>query len=404
MTQASEAGSGGAGSDPLERSARPSAHRLGAIDLLRGLVVALMALDHTRDFFAPMNFNPLDLNQSSPAWFLTRWITHLCAPTFVLLAGLSAWLRGQRHSRTDMSRYLLSRGAMLVLLELSWVSFSWQFGFETLILQVIWAIGVAMMALGLLIWLPRWAVIAVAAGLILPHNLLDAWHSEGASWAFMLWHQGGFFKPAAAGPGVMVVYPLMPWIGWMAAGYALGPLLRGPAAQRQRFLLRAAMGLLLGFVLLRASGLYGDPHPWVAQGRPLWHEALAFIDVHKYPPSLLYLAITGAFTLAALALLERAMEGGGLQAPAPLMLFGRHAQFFYLLHIALIHVLAGAWYWLRYGALPSDEAHMPAGYAPSLWVCYGAWLGVLGLMWALCRAWSRWNRSRAQSFQTMMPK
>ena len=190
----------------------------------------------------------------------------------------------------------------------------------------------------------------------------------------------------------------------MAAGYALGPLLHWSPARRQRFLLRAALGLLLVFVLLRASGLYGDPHPWAAQGRQLWHEVLAFIDVHKYPPSLLYLAITGAVTLASLAWLELGMDRWKLRPPAALMLFGRHAQFFYLLHIALIHALAGAWYLLRYGALPSDGAHMPAGYAPSLWVCYGAWLGVLLIMWALCRAWSRWRRRRVQSFQTMMPK
>ncbi len=363
--------------------------RLFAIDLLRGLVIILMALDHTRDFFAPAPFNPLDLQQGSPAWFWTRWITHLCAPIFVLLAGMSAFLRARRCSKAEMTRYLLGRGALLVLLELTWVSFSWQFGFNVLILQVIWAIGVAMMALGLLIWLPLPAIAVVAAALIVPHNLLDAWHGKEASWLMMAWHQGGY-KQLWPGLGVVFVYPLMPWVGLMAAGFALGPVLRWQPQRRQRFLLMAAALLLLSFALLRSSGFYGDPHAWqsrLGQGRGFALELMAFVDVHKYPPSLLYLCITVGLGLAALALIERWVR----HPPPVLMLFGSRPMFFYLVHIALIHALAWGYMQWRFGGQVHEQGGWaaPPGYEPSLLVCYLAWLGLLALMYGLTRLWVR---------------
>jgi uncharacterized membrane protein len=367
---------------------------LFAIDLLRGLVIVLMALDHTRDFFAPTPFNPLDLQQGSPAWFWTRWITHLCAPIFVLLAGLSAHLRSRSRDRADMTRYLLGRGALLVLLELSWVSFSWQFGFGVLILQVIWAIGVSMMCLGLLLWLPRWAIALLAAALILPHNLLDAWHGSNASWPMMAWHQGGYQPLTQLWPGlgVVFVYPLMPWIGLMAAGFALGPVLDWPPARRQRFLLAAAAGLLLCFVVLRAGNFYGDPRPWLPQGRGWLVELMAFVDVHKYPPSLLYLCVTVAIGLAALALIEASVR----RPPPLLMLFGSRAMFFYLVHIALLHGLAWLYMQWRFGGQVSEQGAWaaPAGYVPSLLICYAAWAVLLGLMYGLTRLWVRQTRHR----------
>ncbi|MCV2358001.1 heparan-alpha-glucosaminide N-acetyltransferase domain-containing protein [Paucibacter sp. TC2R-5] len=366
--------------------------RLFAIDLLRGLVIVLMALDHTRDFFAPTPFNPLDLQLGSPAWFWTRWITHLCAPIFVLLAGMSAYLRSKRRSKVEMTRYLLGRGALLVLLELTWVSFSWQFGFNVLILQVIWAIGMAMMVLGLLIWLPLPLIALVAAALILPHNLLDAWHGKDASWPMMAWHQGGY-RQLWPGLGVVFAYPLMPWVGLIAAGYALGPVLAWEPARRQRFLLSAAAALLFAFVLLRSGNFYGDPHSWQArlgQGSGLALELMAFVDVHKYPPSLLYLCITLGLGLAALALIERWVQ----HPPRVLMLFGSRPMFFYLVHIALIHALAWVYMQWRFGGqmLEHQGWQAPPGYQPSLLVCYLAWFLVLLLMAVLTRLWVRQTR------------
>ncbi|MFZ6742887.1 DUF1624 domain-containing protein [Undibacterium sp. JH2W] len=358
-------------------------NRLQAIDLLRGLVIVLMALDHTRDFFAVTPFDPLDLQQGSPGWFWTRWITHLCAPIFVTLAGMSAFLRSQQRDKKDMMRYLLSRGALLVLLECTWVSFSWQFGFNVFILQVIWAIGMAMMALGLLIWLPRWAIALIAAALILPHNLLDGMHAKGSHVLFMAWHQGGFY-PLTDKLGIVFAYPLMPWIGLMAAGYALGPVMLWEADKRQRVLFSAATILLVSFMILRSGNYYGDPDFWSAQGKGWFYDFMSFVKVHKYPPSLLYLCITLSIGLGTLALMDKYVK-----KPLPLlMLFGKTPMFFYLVHIALIHALSWIYMQLRYGQIVDfRKPEATPAYEASLLVCYLAWLFALTLMWGLTKLW-----------------
>ncbi len=334
--------------------------RLHSIDMLRGLVIALMALDHTRDFFAQTPYDPLDLDLGSPGWFWTRWITHLCAPIFVLLAGSSAFLRGANGDTAGLSRYLLSRGALLVLLEATWISFSWQFGFNVIILQVIWAIGMGMMLLGLLVWLPRPAIALVAAALILPHNLLDLPRGTEVGVLMKAWHQGGFL-PFGENHGIVFAYPLMPWLGLMAAGYVLGPVFQWDAARRQRFLLTAAGALLLAFVVLRGANLYGDPFPWTAQGKGWFVDFMAIMKVHKYPPSLSYLLITGSIGLALLVLMER------VKSVAVLLLFGRTPMFFYVIHIALIHLLGNIYMMARFGDVPDGGptgGTVPAGYTP----------------------------------------
>ena len=177
--------------------------RLPAIDMLRGFVIALMALDHARDFFGPTVFSPEDLALTSPGWFWTRWITHLCATTFVLLAGSSAFLRGQGSGVPALSSYLATRGAMLIVLEMTWISFSWQFSFDVFIMQVLWALGAGMVFLSLLVWLPRPAIALIAAALILPHNLFDSVKDIGVVWT--AWHQGGFV-PFGEGHGITFMY------------------------------------------------------------------------------------------------------------------------------------------------------------------------------------------------------
>jgi uncharacterized membrane protein len=354
--------------------------RLSAIDMLRGLVIALMALDHTRDFFGPAPFNAEDLSATTPAWFWTRWITHLCATVFVLLAGSSAFLRGQGSGIADLSRYLATRGLMLVALEATWISFSWQFGYNILILQVIWALGVGMLILALLVWLPRPAIALIGALLILPHNALDGIESGSVLWK--LWHQGGFVRFPAGFPlaGMAVMYPLMPWVGLICVGYALGPVFLWERMRRERFLLASAAVLLLAFVALRWTNLYGDPEPWSAQDRGVMLDIMSFVRVHKYPPSLLYLCITAGIGLLLLALLGR------LRDMQVLLLFGRNPLLFYVIHIALIHFLGNLYFDVRYGGAPdfSDGSGVfPAGYAPSLAVVYGAWLAILALMLGL---------------------
>lgn len=363
--------------------------RLPAIDLLRGLVIVLMALDHTRDYFGLNPINPEDVAHAAPGWFWTRWATHLCATVFVLLAGSAAFLREQNRGRADTSVYLATRGIMLLVLEATWISFSWQFGYQVVILQVLWALGMGMLLLSLLIWLPRPAVALVAALLILPHNALDGLHFGGFLW--QAWHGGGY-TPLGPRFGVMVMYPLMPWLGLMAAGYALGPVFLWEAGRRRRFLLLAAGTLMLAFVALRAANLYGDPGPWSPQGRGPMADLMAFVRVHKYPPSLLYLCVTGAIGLFLLAAFERVRE-----VPV-LSLFGRHPLFFYVVHIALVHLLSIAYFQLRYGSQPQlgfgEPMTLPPGYAPSLAVVYLAWAGLLAVMYGLTRLWLRWRLLR----------
>ena len=355
--------------------------RLSAIDMLRGFVIALMALDHVRDFFGPTPFNPEDLNATTPAWFWTRWITHLCATVFVLLAGSSAFLRGQGSGIADLSRYLATRGLMLLALEVTWISFSWQLGYHVIILQVIWALGVGMMLLALLVWFPRPLIAVIAALLIVTHNAFDHWQPASVLW--QAWHQGGFvpFPPGSPLAGVDIMYPLMPWVGLMAAGYALGPVFLWERARRDRFLLAAAAFLLLAFVALRSFNFYGDPDPWSAQGHGLMRDLMSFVRVHKYPPSLLYLCIMAGIGLLLLVAFTRLREN------KVLLLFGRNPLLFYVIHIALIHFLGNVYFDLRYGGGPnfSNEAAAiwPAAYVPSLAVVYSAWIAILALMYAL---------------------
>jgi len=358
--------------------------RIASIDMLRGLVIVIMALDHARDFFGPANWGPEQLDQTTPAWFFTRWITHLCAPTFVLLAGSSAFLRGTSGGIPALSRYLFTRGAMLLLLEATWISFSWQFSYNVTIFQVIWALGMGMMFLSLLVWLPQPAIALPAALLILPHNLLDGLHSSNPLW--LAWHEGGFLPVGGSGYGVLFVYPLMPWLGLIAAGYALGPIFHWDAARRQRFLLTAGAVLMLAFIALRSGNFYGDPDPWSPQNRGWIWDLISFVRVHKYPPSLLYICVTMGISLPLLVLFER------LKPVPVLILFGGSPLFFYVIHIALTHFLAGPYFLARYGALPSGSPvgfTFPPGYEPSLLAAYGGWICVIAIMYALTRWWKR---------------
>jgi len=352
--------------------------RIASIDVLRGLVMALMALDHTRDFFSTAGFNPRDV--ADPALFLTRWITHFCAPTFILLAGLSAFLYGSGRSVAETSRFLLVRGLWLILIEFTLVRLGWTFDLSFLheyTAGVIWVIGASMVALALLVWLPRWAIAGVALVMIGSHNLVDGIRAEqlgqgGALWYFL--HQPGFVHLSDS-VSVFVLYPLVPWIGVMAAGYALGPVMRLEPAARQRLLFGLGAALTLGFVLLRASNVYGDPAPWSAQGHWL-ATALSFLNCEKYPPSLLYLLMTLGPALMLLAAFEHAHG----RAACVLGIFGQVPFFFYVVHIYLIHALAVVAALAMTGTL---EANPDVGIG--LAGIYLVWLLVLGLLYPVCR-------------------
>lgn len=397
--------------EPLRRDVRPTRKvivgnfparylsgriRLPSIDLLRGLVMVLMALDHTRDFFSASGLNLRDVTE--PALFLTRWITHFCAPAFIFLAGVSAFLYGaQGRSTGEVSRFLATRGLWLVLIELTAVRFGWTFNIHLnhFGVLVIFAIGASMLALSTLVYLPRPAIAATGLVMIFGHNLLDGIHSAQFGAAAPLWdllHQPGQFN-LAPGVTVRVLYPLVPWVGVMAAGYALGPVFLLDRAARVRRLLMLGGAIVVGFLLLRASNLYGDPAPWSVQNSAL-ATVLSFVDCEKYPPSLLYLGMT----LGPSLLLLVALEGVDGSVPRRIATFGRVPFFYYVAHLYLLHILAVLYAWATLGDLSklATLAGKPPGYGLGQAGVYALWLAVVVLLYPACRWFAALKRRRTE--------
>jgi uncharacterized membrane protein len=376
-------------------NARP---RLDSIDLLRGLVMVLMALDHTRDFFGASGMNPRDV--ADPALFLTRWITHYCAPIFILLAGTSAYLYGARgRSTAEISRFLITRGFWLMLLEFTIVRLGWTFdmGLDHFVTQVIWAIGASMVVLAGLVWLPRAAISAIGLAVIVGHNAFDGvtasdFGAYGWIWNFL--HEPKLLT-LAPGSQLYALYPLIPWAGVMAAGYALGPVFLLDAKVRRRLLLDLGAAITVAFVVLRLSNVYGDPAPWAVQETGL-STVLSVLNVEKYPPSLLYLMMTLGPALMLLALFER-VRGDLAQW---ITTFGRVPLLYYVAHIFLIHALAvvlalvaiGDATWLI-GGLPSAK---PADYGLPLPGVYAVWLMVVVALYPLCAWFAQLKRRRSE--------
>jgi uncharacterized membrane protein len=378
------------------------AGRLPSVDLLRGLVIALMAVDHTRDFVhaAAMDFPPEDLARTTPAIFLTRWVTHLCAPAFMLCAGLGAGLRLERGgSARDLSRFLWTRGLWLVLLELTLVRLGFFFALDEgpVLLLVFWALGLCMVALALLVRLPYPAVLAVGVGMILLHNALDGVRAArfGAfAWAWQVLHEQGL---VLRNPPVIVAYPLVPWIGVMAVGFCLSRLYRLPADERRSLLVRLGLALTAAFVLLRAWNGYGDPRPWAPQERPLF-TLLSFLNTTKYPPSLAFLLMTLGPAIALLGWLERFRPGDRNL----LLVLGRVPLLFFVLHIPLVHALAMALTWWRYGASPllllppptlgTPRSEFPADYGWGLATVYLVTAVAVALLYPVCLWFARVKR------------
>lgn len=348
-------------------------------------MMIIMALDHARDLWSDAYFNPLDLSRTTLALFLTRWITHFCAPVFVFLAGTSVWLQESRgKSKREVSRFLVTRGLWLIFLELTWVHIAWAFDFHWrfLILQVIWVLGVSMIVLAALIHLPLWAVATVGVGMCVFHNLLDD-RLPHTWWATILHIQAPLY------PGedhfVFLVYPLIPWIGVMAAGYAFGRLL-----ENRRAIAFLGGAMVVAFMALRSINVYGDLHRWTPQQSGLY-TLLSFIDCAKYPPSLDYLLMTLGPALLLLAALHRA----DVDDAHPVVVFGRVPMFYYLLHIPLLSLSVGVSYYAQYGMFrirgPMD---IPPGYGFSLPIVYMVWIGAVAILYFPCRAWARLKRER----------
>jgi uncharacterized membrane protein len=358
--------------------------RIGAIDALRGLVMLLMLVDHVREFFylhAQVS-DPVNLAATPPGLFLTRAASHLCAPVFLLLTGLSANLYGQKHgSRAATSAFLLKRGLFLIALEVSLVNLAWTGSLlpPILYLQVIWAIGLSMLALAALLWLPRPLLIGAALAIMLGHNALDGLVLTPDQPGYTLWavlHQRGMI-PLPWG-AARTSYPVLPWVGVIAAGYALGPLYApgfDPALRRRR-LVTLGLTSLAAFLALRGLDGYGDPHPWQV-GKDGVATALSFINLTKYPPSADFLLATLGPGLLLLALFERLPE----RRLRWLTVFGGAPLFFYLAHLWALRLtydglagldLAGASGRIEAGApwqiWPIAAAFALALYPACLWV------------------------------------
>jgi uncharacterized membrane protein len=363
--------------------------RLESIDVVRGVIMIIMALDHTRDFFGVPGQNPTDLTSASAALFLTRWITYFCAPVFFLLTGTGAFLSLQRRSTSDLSRFLLTRGLWLIFLELVLVRcFVYQFNvdYRTTMLLVLWALGWAMVTLSALVRRPAWAVTVFGVVMIAGHNLFDGMRSASPLWAIL--HTPGVVL-ATAEHVVFAAYPLVPWVGVTAVGYGLGQVYRWDRVRRQAWLLRFGLALSLAFVLIRGVNFYGDPVPWMGQPAAV-RSLLSFLNTTKYPPSLSFLLITLGPALIFLWSVDRTTPW--LLRPA--LVIGKVPLFYYVLHFVLIHVAAVVTCYVRYGSAhwmfeSPDLAHYPftapPGWGYSLPVIYLTWALVVFATYPLCR-------------------
>ncbi|MFA7944177.1 DUF1624 domain-containing protein [Pseudomonas brenneri] len=317
--------------------------RLLSIDALRGLVILFMLLDHVRETFLLHRqvSDPMNIDTTEPALFISRTLAHLCAPVFVLLTGLSAYLYGEKYQgRGDVSAFLFKRGLFLVVLEFTLVNFAWtlQLPPSVIYMQVIWAIGVSMIALAVLVWLPRPLLIGLALVIIGGHNLLDGVHfAAGSAWhiPWTILHERSWIEVGDS-LRLRTTYPVLPWIGVIALGYGIGPWFAGAMApaRRQRYLWLAGISALLGFVVLRAINGYGEA-PWQVYDSPV-QTLMSFFNITKYPPSLLFLALTLGVGLLLLLALERA---GQRRWIGTLAVFGAAPMFFYLLHLYVLKVL-----------------------------------------------------------------
>ncbi|MBO9565801.1 MAG: DUF1624 domain-containing protein [Niastella sp.] len=383
--------------------------RIASIDLLRGFIMIIMALDHVRDYFhaGALVYDPLDLSKTSVALFFTRWITHYCAPIFMFLSGISAFLVGERKSKKELSLFLLKRGIWLVFLELTVVHWAWYFNFvgQGIDLTVIWVLGISMIALAGLIYLPMWAIISIGVAMVFGHNLLDGVHVpgntlKGFGWALLHEQQPFTYN----GFLILVGYPMIPWIGVMALGYGLGQLYKKdyPAEKRKQLLLTLGCSLVALFIIIRYINVYGDSHVWSKQSTPMY-TVLSFLNTVKYPPSLLYLLMTIGPALLFLAWSERANGWLSLRVG----IIGRVPLFYYILHLYLLHLLAmfatsfSGHQWsdmILDNALWTGRVDQLKGYGFSLGVTWLVWIVVVVLLYPLCKWYDQYKRSHKEQW------
>ena len=372
-------------------------NRIQSIDFLRGLVMVIMALDHVRDFFhwAAFHFDPLDLSQTSIPIFLTRWITHFCAPVFVFLAGTSAYLTGVRKGKKALSKFLITRGIWLLIVEVVIINFAFSFDihFGTIALQTIWALGISMIFLSFLIYLPKKLLLLLALLIIFCHNLLDNIHMPGNGLQALGWsmlHEPKFFPYHPT--NIFVLYPVLAWIGVMAAGYCFGELYtKFELEKRKKILIVLGLSCIMLFIVIRFTNIYGDASHWAIQKTPTF-TVLSFINTTKYPPSLLYILMTIGPAIFLLAFIEKRLNRFG----NIILTFGKVPMFYYILHFYMIHVssviagvLTGHNFYEMLLQGPTREPLQNYGF--KLWIVYSVWLSIVALLYPLCKRYAKYK-------------
>jgi uncharacterized membrane protein len=382
--------------------------RIDSIDVLRGLVMVIMALDHVRDYFH-QSANPLDLATTTPLLFFTRWITHFCAPVFVFLSGTSIYLQSLRKTKKVLQSFLIKRGLWLIFIEIVVISFAWTFNphYHIIILQVIWAIGISMVLLGLLARLPFNVILVIGFIIVFGHNLLDIPESApgfvpGFWWDLL--HHGFFARyPIGQSHVLLILYPFVPWVGLMMLGYCTGIFFspKFTVSQRRKILNRIGIGLIVLFIIVRFINVYGDPQPWHTQKNGLF-TFLSFINVQKYPPSLMYMCIMMGPAFLLLSLFEK-IKNGFTEA---IKVYGRVPFFYYVIHLYVIHLVSAAFVLIKghslaeattiHGGMPFYFLAAKDGY--SLLVVYIIWIGVVIALFPLCKWYDRYKTSHREKW------
>lgn len=380
--------------------------RIASIDILRGLVMLIMAIDHTRDFFHLGHPDTNDLAITTPFLFFTRWITHFCAPIFVFLSGASAYLAGTRRTKKELSTFLIKRGLWLILVELVLITFAITLdpSFRIIILQVIWAIGGSMVLLGLLVWLPLPVIVVIGAVIFFGHNLFDiekvSTVNDTLLGKLMISGRRGDLWPLAAGHKLAIAYSLLPWTAVMIMGYAFGSLYQrsANAVKRKKILLYSGLGLVGLFLIFRYFNIYGDPTPWSVQ-KNTGLTIISFFNVTKYPCSLLYLSMTLGPAIIMLGVTEKVSN----KFADILIIYGNVPFFYYVCHWYLIKLLNIAVFFASgytTGQIVSPDPRVrmfqPDGFGFNLFGVYMIWLLVVSLLYFPCSWYFNYKRSHYQ--------
>ena len=352
--------------------------------------MVIMALDHVRDFFSYTSYRPTDVTQASVLLFSTRWITHLCAPTFVFLSGISIYLYFNKiRDLKKTSVFLLTRGFWLIVVEVFIISFILTQGYQLTLLAVFWAIGCSMIFLAALIWLPHWFQLCLSLAMIVLHNALPpVGEVSSANILLALLHNMPFF---IANPPVLVAYTIIPWVGVMLLGYVIGPWFIRLPQTRNIYLLRSGIAALIFFMALRSLNIYGEPSPWDFQERGSIYTFLSFINVTKSPPSLSFLSVTLGIACLLLVLVNKFSVG----VKQILAIYGQVPFFFFILHLAVISATSYAWTYFSFGKAvnfsftPAKE--WPISYEPSLWRTYLVWLLLVAVLYFPCRVFAQYK-------------